>query len=146
MKNFSKHITIGPPAKGPRKTDYNDTPKYIHTITVIAETGSEAGSLPLADCCVPSTRHTTYILRIPQSLASSRTVRSQFSMFSFSDCHDKGNKDCHMCELSDTCAKIELTKLVLHRNAHPCAMTPICAVLNNIKAVMSRVSNAGVVG
>ena len=30
-----------------------------------------------------------------------------------------------MCEVTDTCAEIELNNVVLKNNAHPCAMTPV---------------------
>ena len=38
-----------------------------------------------------------------------------------------------MCEVTDTCAEIELNNLVLKNNAHPCAMTPVCAILSETK-------------
>ena len=38
-----------------------------------------------------------------------------------------------MCEVTDTCAEIELNNLVLKNNAHPCAMTPVCAILSKTK-------------
>ena len=38
-----------------------------------------------------------------------------------------------MCEVTDTCAEIELNNLVLKNNAHPCAMTPFCAILSKTK-------------
>ena len=38
-----------------------------------------------------------------------------------------------MCEVTDTCAEIELSNSVLKNNAHPCAMTPVCAILGKTK-------------
>ena len=38
-----------------------------------------------------------------------------------------------MCEVTDTCADIELNNLVLKNNAHPCEMTPVCAILSKKK-------------
>ena len=38
-----------------------------------------------------------------------------------------------MCEVTDTCAEIELNNLVLKNNAHPCAMTPVYAILSKTK-------------
>ena len=38
-----------------------------------------------------------------------------------------------MCEVTDTCAEIELNNLVLKNIAHPCAMTPVCAILSKTK-------------
>ena len=38
-----------------------------------------------------------------------------------------------MCEVTDTCAEIELNNLVLKTNAGSCAMTPVCAILSKTK-------------
>ena len=38
-----------------------------------------------------------------------------------------------MCEVTDTCAEVELNNLVLINNTHPCAMTPVCAILSKTK-------------
>ena len=46
-----------------------------------------------------------------------------------------------MCEVTDTCAEIELNNLVLKNNAHPCAMTPVCAILSKTKRRYGGVTN-----
>ena len=48
-----------------------------------------------------------------------------------------------MCEVTDTCAEIELYNLVLKNNAHPCAMTPVCAILSKTKRRYGFVAERG---
>ena len=54
----------------------------------------------------------------------------------------QGCEDADMCEVIDTCAKIEINHVVVQHNAHPCAMTPIRAILNKTKAAMWGALNA----
>ena len=54
-------------------------------------------------------------------------------MLPFSDFIAQGCGDADMCEVTDTCAEIELNNLVLKNNAHPCAMTPVCTILSKTK-------------
>ena len=55
----------------------------------------------------------------------------------------QGCGDANMCEVTDTCAEIELSNLVLKNNAHPCAMTPVCVILNKTKRRYGFVAERG---
>ena len=67
-----------------------------------------------------------HVTRFPHEAEFLKCFRSQIFIA-------QGCGDADMCEVTDTCAEIELNNFVLKNNANPCAMTPVCVILSKTK-------------